>query len=165
MAYKVKRKKVRIIPLGGLDQIGQNMTLVECEDEILIIDCGLAFPENEMLGIDLIIPNFEYLRKNKEKIRGVVLTHGHEDHIGALPYFLKEFSVPVYGTRLTVGLVENKLKEFNLKRYSMTTVKPGDVITLGSFKVEFIRTNHSIGDAGGAGDYHAGRSSGSYGRL
>ena len=147
MAYKVKRKKVRIIPLGGLDQIGQNMTLVECEDEILIIDCGLAFPENEMLGIDLIIPNFEYLRKNKEKIRGVVLTHGHEDHIGALPYFLKEFSVPVYGTRLTVGLVENKLKEFNLKRYSMTTVKPGDVITLGSFKVEFIRTNHSIGDA------------------
>ena len=147
MAYKVKRKKVRIIPLGGLDQIGQNMTLVECEDEILIIDCGLAFPENEMLGIDLIIPNFDYLRKNREKIRGVVLTHGHEDHIGALPYFLKEFSVPVYGTRLTVGLVENKLKEFNLKRYSMTTVKPGDVIALGSFKVEFIRTNHSIGDA------------------
>ncbi len=142
-----RRVPVKIIPLGGLDQIGQNMTVIECEDEILIVDCGLAFPETDMLGIDLIIPNFDYLRKNKEKIRGVVLTHGHEDHIGSLPYFLREFYVPVYGTRLTIGLVENKMKEFGLKNYSLTTVKPGDVVTLGCFKTEFIRTNHSIGDA------------------
>lgn len=151
MAYnkmmRKKRVKVKIIPLGGLDQIGQNMTLIECEDEILIVDCGLAFPETDMLGIDLIIPNFDYLRKNAEKIRGVVLTHGHEDHIGSLPYFLREFYVPVYGTRLTIGLVENKMKEFGLKNYSLTTVKPGDIVTLGCFKTEFIRTNHSIGDA------------------
>ena len=123
MAYtsktvKKKRAKVKIIPLGGLDQIGQNMTLIECEDEILIVDCGLAFPETDMLGIDLILPNFDYLRKNSEKIKGVVLTHGHEDHIGSLPYFLREFYVPVYGTRLTIGLVENKMKEFGLKNYS-----------------------------------------------
>lgn len=141
------RKSVKIIPLGGLDQIGQNMTLIECENEIVIIDCGLAFPGDEMPGIDLIIPNFEYLRQNQDKIKGVVLTHGHEDHIGALPYFLREFRVPVYGTRLTLGLVRNKMEEFNLKSYTLTMVKPGDVVELGHMKVEFIRTNHSIGDA------------------
>ncbi len=138
---------MKIIPLGGLDQIGQNMTLIECENEIVIIDCGLAFPGDEMPGIDLIIPNFEYLRQNQEKIKGVVLTHGHEDHIGALPYFLREFRVPVYGTRLTLGLVRNKMEEFNLKSYTLNMVKPGDVVELGHMKVEFIRTNHSIGDA------------------
>lgn len=141
------RKSVKIIPLGGLDQIGQNMTLIECEDEIVIIDCGLAFPGDEMPGIDLIIPNFEYLRQNQDKIKGVVLTHGHEDHIGALPYFLREFRVPVYGTRLTLGLVRNKMEEFNLKSYTLNMVRPGDVVELGHMKVEFIRTNHSIGDA------------------
>ncbi|MCR5005719.1 MAG: ribonuclease J [Clostridiales bacterium] len=123
------------------------MTLIECEDEILIIDCGLAFPETDMLGIDLIIPNFDYLRKNTEKIKGVVLTHGHEDHIGSLPYFLREFHVPVFGTRLTNCLVENKMQEFGLQQYSLTTVKYGDVVKLGVFSVEFIRTNHSIADA------------------
>ena len=143
----MSRNKVKIIPLGGLDQIGQNMTLIECQDEILIIDCGLAFPETDMLGIDLIIPNFDYLRKNVEKIKGVVLTHGHEDHIGSLPYFLREFHVPVFGTRLTNCLVENKMQEFGLQQYSLTTVKYGDVVKLGVFSVEFIRTNHSIADA------------------
>lgn len=141
------RKSVKIIPLGGLDQIGQNMTLIECEDEIVIIDCGLAFPGDEMPGIDLIIPNFEYLRQNYDKIKGVVLTHGHEDHIGALPYFLREFRVPVYGTRLTLGLVRNKIEEFGIKGCNLNLVKPGDVVELGHMKVEFIRTNHSIGDA------------------
>ena len=115
MVRRRPRKTVKIIPLGGLDQIGQNMTLIECDDEIVIIDCGLAFPGDEMPGIDLIIPNFDYLRQNRDKIKGVVLTHGHEDHIGALPYFLREFHVPVYGTRLTLGLVRNKLKSLVLK--------------------------------------------------
>ncbi len=141
------RKTVKIIPLGGLDQIGQNMTLIECDDEIVIIDCGLAFPGDEMPGVDLIIPNFEYLRQNYDKIKGVVLTHGHEDHIGALPYFLREFKVPVYGTRLTLGLVRNKIEEFSIKGCNLTLVRPGDVVELGRMKVEFIRTNHSIGDA------------------
>ncbi len=141
------RKNVKIIPLGGLDQIGQNMTLIECDDEILIVDCGLAFPGDEMPGVDLIIPNFEYLRQNYDKIMGVVLTHGHEDHIGALPYFLREFKVPVYGTRLTLGLVRNKIEEFGIKGCNLNLVRPGDVVELGHMKVEFIRTNHSIGDA------------------
>ena len=141
------RKTVKIIPLGGLDQIGQNMTLIECDDEIVIVDCGLAFPGDEMPGVDLIIPNFEYLRQNYDKIKGVVLTHGHEDHIGALPYFLREFKVPVYGTRLTLGLVRNKIEEFAIKNCNLVMVRPGDVVELGHIKVEFIRTNHSIGDA------------------
>ena len=142
-----KRKKVKNIPIGGLDRIGSNMTLIECDEQILVVDCGVAFPGSDMLGIDLIIPNFDYLRENREKLVGVVLTHGHEDHIGALPYFLREFQVPVYGTALTLALVENKMQETNVKKYSLTVVKPGDVVTLGCFKTEFIRTNHSIGDA------------------
>ncbi|MBQ7064436.1 MAG: ribonuclease J [Firmicutes bacterium] len=142
-----KRKKVRIIPIGGLDKIGQNMTLIECDDQILVVDAGVAFPGNDMLGIDLIIPNFEYLRQNADKVVGVVLTHGHEDHIGALPYFLREFQVPVFGTALTIALVENKMQESTVKKYSLTVVKYGDVVTLGNFKIEFIRTNHSIGDS------------------
>ena len=147
MVRRRPRKTVKIIPLGGLDQIGQNMTLIECDDEIVIIDCGLAFPGDEMPGIDLIIPNFDYLRQNRDKIKGVVLTHGHEDHIGALPYFLREFHVPVYGTRLTLGLVRNKIEEFGIKGCNLIMVRPSDVVELGHMKVEFIRTNHSIGDA------------------
>lgn len=107
------KNKLRIIPLGGLGEIGKNMTAFEYEDDIIVVDCGLAFPEDEMLGIDLVIPDVTYLTKNAEKIRGIVLTHGHEDHIGALPYVLQELNVPLYGTKLTIGLVENKLKEHN----------------------------------------------------
>jgi len=146
-ASKRARKSVKIIPLGGLDQIGMNMTVIECDDEIVVIDCGQAFPDDSMPGVDSIIPNFDYLRQNYDKIKGVVLTHGHEDHIGALPYFLREFHVPVFGTRRTLGLVRNKMEEFGIKRVDLRLVVPGDVVELGHMKVEFIHTNHSIGDA------------------
>ena len=140
---------MRIIPLGGLGEIGKNMTAFEYENDILVVDCGLAFPEDEMLGIDLVIPDITYLMKNSQKVRGIVLTHGHEDHIGALPYILQELNVPIYGTKLTIGLVENKVREHNLLRCTeRINVNQGQVITLGeSFKVEFIRSNHSIADA------------------
>lgn len=144
----VRKSKLRIIPLGGLGEIGKNITVFEYGGNIIIIDCGLAFPEDEMLGIDLVIPDISYLKKNVEKIKGIVLTHGHEDHIGALPYILKEINVPIYGTRLTIGLVENKLKEHNLLRVvKRNCVSAGDIIELGPFKVEIIRTNHSIADS------------------
>ena len=141
--------KLKVIPLGGLHEIGKNITAFEYEDEILIVDCGVAFPEDDMLGIDLVIPDFSYLVKNREKVLGVVLTHGHEDHIGSLPYFLKELNVPIYGTKLTIGLVETKLKEHNIlnsvQRYN---VNAGETIKIGShFKVEFIRSTHSIADS------------------
>jgi len=143
-----KKSKLKIIPLGGLGEIGKNITVFEYNENIIVIDCGLAFPEDEMLGIDLVIPDITYLKKNAEKIKGMILTHGHEDHIGALPYFLKELNVPIYGTKLTIGLVENKLKEHNLlrtvKRHCVST---GETIDLEPFKIEFIRTNHSISDA------------------
>ncbi|MDK2788802.1 MAG: ribonuclease [Epulopiscium sp.] len=143
-----KRSKLKIIPLGGLGEIGKNITAFEYNENIIVVDCGLAFPEDEMLGIDLIIPDITYLKKNAEKVKGIILTHGHEDHIGALPYFLKELNVPIYGTKLTIGLVENKLKEHNLlrtvKRHCVST---GETIDLDPFKIEFIRTNHSISDA------------------
>lgn len=143
-----KKPKLRVISLGGLQEIGKNMTVFEYDKDIIIVDCGLAFPEDEMLGIDLVIPDISYLEKNKDKVRGIVLTHGHEDHIGALPYVLKDLNVPVFGTLLTVGLLENKLKEHNLmdstKRH---VVVPGESIKLGCFTVEFIHTNHSIADA------------------
>ncbi|WP_341877414.1 ribonuclease J [Defluviitalea saccharophila] len=143
-----KKSKLKIIPLGGLGEIGKNITVFEYNENIIVIDCGLAFPEDEMLGIDLVIPDITYLKKNAEKIKGMILTHGHEDHIGALPYFLKELNVPIYGTKLTIGLVENKLKEHNLlrtvKRHCVST---GETIDLDPFKIEFIRTNHSISDA------------------
>lgn len=142
-----KKDKLRIIPLGGLGEIGKNMTAVEYEDEILLIDCGLSFPEEEMLGVDIVIPDITYLLKNKEKVKGIVITHGHEDHIGALPYFLKKINVPVYGSRLAVGLIENKLKGFKMKNAHIETVKPRQKIQLGAFKVEFISTSHSIPDA------------------
>lgn len=141
------RKTVKIIPMGGLDQIGMNMTLIEYENDIVIIDCGQAFPDDNLPGIDSIIPNFEYLRNNFDKVRGVVLTHGHEDHIGALPYLLREFKIPVYGTRLTLGLVRNKLSEFGIKNAQLYLAEPGDSVIMGSMKVEFIHTNHSIGDS------------------
>lgn len=143
-----KKSKLKVIPLGGLDEIGKNMTVFEYGNDIIVLDCGLAFPDEELLGIDTVIPDFSYLTKNIEKVRAVVLTHGHEDHIGALPYFLREINVPVYGTNLTLGLVANKLKEHNLLSGStLNRVKPGDTINLGPFKVEFIRSNHSIADA------------------
>ncbi|WP_425449587.1 ribonuclease J [Dethiothermospora halolimnae] len=141
-----KSDKLKIIPLGGLYEVGKNITVIEYKDEIVVIDCGMGFPEDEMLGIDVVIPDITYLLKNRDKIKAVVLTHGHEDHIGSLPYFLKKINVPVYGTRLTLGLVENKLKEHNIRNAKLNTVKPGDNIKLGTFGIEFIRTSHSIPD-------------------
>ena len=141
-------KRVKIIPLGGLEQIGMNITAFECDDSIIVVDCGLAFPEDEMLVIDLVIPDITYLKDNIEKIKGFLITHGHEDHIGSLPYVLKEINVPVYATKLTIGIIENKLKEHNLlKSTKRRIVKYGQTVNLGCFRVEFIRTNHSIADA------------------
>ena len=143
-----KKSKLKIIPLGGLDEIGKNITAIEYGNDIVLIDCGMAFPDEELLGIDVVIPDFSYVIKNSERVRAIVLTHGHEDHIGALPYLLKEINVPVYGTNLTLGLVQNKLKEHNLLAgCKLNIVHPGDVIKLGVFGVEFIRSNHSIADA------------------
>lgn len=143
-----RSSKLRVIPLGGLHEIGKNITAFEYNNEILILDCGIAFPEDDMLGIDLVIPDYSYLVKNKDKVKGVILTHGHEDHIGGLPYFLKQLNVPIYGTRLTIGLVETKLKEHNLlNKVERNSIGTGEIIKIGSFKVEFIRTTHSIADA------------------
>ncbi len=140
--------KLRIIPLGGLEQIGMNITAFEYEDSIIVVDCGLSFPEDDMLGIDLVIPDVTYLRENIDKVKGFVITHGHEDHIGALPYVLREINVPIYATKLTVGLIDNKLKEHNLLRTTKRKViKHGQSINLGCFRIEFIKTNHSIQDA------------------
>lgn len=145
---KMNRNAVRIIPLGGLEQIGMNITAIETEDSIVVVDCGLSFPDDEMLGIDLVIPDVTYLRENIHKVRGFVITHGHEDHIGALPYVLKDINVPVYATKLTMGIIEYKLKEKNmLGETRRKVVKYGQSIILGSIRVEFIRTNHSIADA------------------
>jgi len=143
------KKRIKIIPLGGLDEIGKNLTVIEYEDEIMVIDCGLAFPDEDMLGIDLVIPDTTYLVKNKDKIKGIVLTHGHEDHIGALPYVLKNLNVPIYGTKLTLGLVAHKLREHAMLADStLICVKAGAVMSLSeNLKVEFIRVNHSIADA------------------
>lgn len=140
--------KLKIIPLGGLEQIGMNITAFEYEDSIIVVDCGLAFPADDMLGIDLVIPDITYLKDNFDKVKAFVITHGHEDHIGALAYALKEINVPVYATRLTMGIIENKLKEHNmLKTTKRKVVKFGQSINLGQFRVEFIKTNHSIVDA------------------
>ena len=140
--------KLKIIPLGGLEQIGMNITAFEYEDSIVVVDCGLAFPEDDMLGIDLVIPDVTYLKENISKVKGFVITHGHEDHIGALPYVLKDVNVPVYSTKLTIALIANKLKEHNMTRTTkLKEVKHGQVINLGDFSIEFIKTNHSIQDA------------------
>ncbi|HCL10345.1 MAG TPA: ribonuclease J [Blautia sp.] len=140
--------KLKIIPLGGLEQIGMNITAFEYEDSIVVVDCGLSFPEDDMFGIDLVIPDVTYLKENISKVKGFVITHGHEDHIGALPYVLKEVNVPIYSTKLTLALINNKLKEHNLtKSTKLKEVKHGQVINLGDFAIEFIKTNHSIQDA------------------
>jgi ribonuclease J len=142
------KKKLKVIPLGGLQEIGKNITVFEYGDDIIVVDCGLAFPEDEMLGIDLVIPDTTYLIKNKDKVKGIVLTHGHEDHIGSLPYVLKDINVPVYGTRLTLGLLQYKLEEHGmLSTVSLKNIEHGQTIELGAFKVEFIRSTHSIADS------------------
>lgn len=139
---------LKIIPLGGLEQIGMNITAFEYEDSIIVVDCGLSFPEDDMLGIDLVIPDVTYLKNNIEKVKGFMITHGHEDHIGALPYVLREINVPIYATKLTMGIIENKLKEHNLTNNTKRkVVKFGQSINLGQFRIEFIKTNHSIVDA------------------
>ena len=145
---KKPTSKLKIIPLGGLEQIGMNITAFEYEDSIVVVDCGLAFPEDDMLGIDLVIPDVTYLKENISKVKGFVITHGHEDHIGALPYVLKDVNVPVYSTKLTIALIANKLKEHNMTNTTkLKEVRHGQVINLGDFSIEFIKTNHSIQDA------------------
>lgn len=145
---KKQNSKVRVMMLGGLNEIGKNIAVIEYENDIIVIDCGLAFPDEDMLGVDLVIPDFTYLEKNASKIRGILITHGHEDHIGGLPYLLKSINVPVYGTRLTLGIVESKLAEHKLLgERELITVEAGTVLKLGVFKCEFIRANHSIADA------------------
>ena len=139
---------VKIFSLGGLNEIGKNITVLECENDIIIVDCGIGFPDDDMLGVDLVIPDFTYLINNVDKIRGVFITHGHEDHIGSLPYLLRAMNVPVYGTRLSIGIVENKLAEHKLLQSAkLNTVRAGDKVSAGCFKIEFIRVNHSIADA------------------
>ena len=142
------KSKLKIIPLGGLEKIGMNITVFEYEDSIIVVDCGLSFPSDDMLGIDLVIPDVSYLKENIDKVKGFVITHGHEDHIGALPYVLKDVNVPVYGTKLTLGIIENKLEEHKLTgKVKLKVVKHGQTINLGAFRIEFIRTNHSIVDS------------------
>lgn len=143
-----ERDKLRIIPLGGLNEIGKNLTAIEYKNDIVVIDCGLKFPDDEMLGIDIVIPDVNYLVKNKERVKGIFLTHGHEDHIGALPYVLKQINIPIYGTKLTLGIVEVKLKEHGLLSVvEMNCVKARDVVKLENVSIEFIRTSHSIADS------------------
>ena len=148
---KTTKKKiaptVKIYSLGGLNEIGKNITAFECENDIIIVDCGIGFPNDDMLGVDLVIPDFTHIQNNIEKVRGIFLTHGHEDHIGSLPYFLKNMNVPVFGTRLTLGILENKLVEHKIQNAKLRNVNVGDKISVGNFSVEFIRVNHSIADA------------------
>ena len=145
---KKEKSKLKVIPLGGLNEIGKNLTVLEYENDIIMIDCGLGFPDEDMLGIDLVIPDISYLEANRDKIRGLVLTHGHEDHIGAIPYMLRQINPPIYGTRLTLGIIENKLEEHVLPyEPSLHCVHAGETVKLGAFSVEFIHVNHSIADA------------------
>ncbi|KLU64791.1 ribonuclease J 1 [Desulfosporosinus acididurans] len=144
-----KEHKLQIIPLGGLGEIGKNMTVIRYDNQMLLVDAGLAFPEDEMLGIDIVIPDYSYLIENKEMLLGILITHGHEDHIGALPYLLRDIDVPIFGTRLTLGIIQSKMKESNLNNIKATVVQPRDTIKLGVFRIEFIRVNHSIPDSVG----------------
>ena len=144
---KKSKSKLKIIPLGGLGEIGKNMTVMEYENDIIVIDCGLSFPDEDMLGVDLVIPDMTYLEDNFDRIRGFVITHGHEDHIGAMPFALEKFEAPVYGSKFTLALIEHKLEEHKIKHYDLRTVVAGDVVELGCFKVEFIKVSHSIAGA------------------
>lgn len=146
---KIVKPPIKIAFLGGLNEIGKNLTLFECNDDIIILDCGMAFPDGDMLGVDLVIPDFTYIEQNKDRVKGIVITHAHEDHIGGLPYLLSKVNVPIYGTRLTVGLIENKLKEHSLDRVSLNAVNAGSSVKLGCFEVELIHVNHSIPDSVG----------------
>lgn len=155
---KKQNETLKIIPLGGLEQIGMNITAFEYGDSIIVVDCGLAFPEDDMLGVDLVIPDISYLRDNINRVKGLFITHGHEDHIGAIPYIMKEINIPIYATKLTNGLIENKLKEHNLmNKVKRKVVRYGQHINLGCFRVEFIKTNHSIQDAAALAIYSPGR--------
>ena len=146
--FEFKRDNLKIIPLGGLDEIGKNMTVFEYGNEIVLVDCGLEFPEDDMLGVDLVIPDVTYLEKNKDKIKGLVVTHGHEDHIGAIPYILKQINIPIYATKLTIGLIKNKLEEHKLlSSTKLNIVEQGQTINFGNIRVEFIRSSHSIPDS------------------
>lgn len=146
--HKKAASKLKVMMLGGLNEIGKNIAVLEYEDDIIVIDCGLAFPDDDMLGIDLVIPDITYLEKNADKIRGILITHGHEDHIGAIPYVLRTINPPIYGTRLTLGILENKLNEHKLtKQAQLNTLEAGDTVKLGCFEAEFIHVNHSIADA------------------
>ena len=140
----MKKKTLKVLPLGGVDEIGKNMTVLEYDNDILVVDCGSAFPDEEMLGIDLVIPDISYLERNRSRVKGILLTHGHEDHIGALPYVLKQLDVPVYATRLTLGLVEVKLAEAGVTGAKLIPIKPRDRVKLGCFEVEFLKISHSI---------------------
>ena len=143
-----KKPRLKIIPLGGLHEVGKNITVFEYGNDMIVVDCGLSFPEDDMLGIDLVIPDITYIINNKEKLRGIVITHGHEDHIGGVPYFLKQVNAPIYGTKLTLGLIRNKLEEHKLASSTeLNTVNPGQTIHLGKFKIEFIASSHSIPDS------------------
>ena len=146
---KVAATALKIAFLGGLNEIGKNLTVFECNDDIILIDCGMAFPDGDMLGVDLVIPDYTYLEQNKDRVKGIVITHAHEDHIGGLPYLLSKVNVPIYGTRLTVGLIENKLREHSLDRVNLHVVDAGSSVKLGCFTVELIHVNHSIPDAVG----------------
>ena len=154
MLKKKQNSKLKIIPLGGLEQIGMNITAFEYEDSIIVVDCGLSFPEDDMLGIDLVIPDVTYLKENLDRVKGFFITHGHEDHIGAIPYVLRDVNVPIYATKLTMGIIEHKLREHNmLTKVKRKVVKYGQHINLGCFRVEFIKTNHSIQDAAALASY------------
>ena len=146
--YLKRIDKVRIIPLGGLNEIGKNLTLIECGKDIIAIDCGIAFPDEDLPGVDYVIPDLQYIVKNADRFRAVFLTHGHEDHIGAIPYLLRQINVPIYGTRLTLGIVENKLREFRLdKTAQLIEVKPGQTVPMDTMSIEYIHVNHSIADS------------------
>ena len=145
--FKKNANKIKVAALGGLNEVGKNMTVIEYKDEIIVIDAGLSFPEDEMLGVDIVIPDITYLMRNKDRIKGIFITHGHEDHIGALPYVLKKLNVPVYGSRLSISLIQVKLKEHKLNNVKLNVVTPRQIIKLANMDIEFIKMNHSIPDA------------------